>query len=44
MNLMQKRETLKGVYPGPKWTEKVNAMPDSQVTAMYLRLKSQGKV
>lgn len=40
----QKREALKGAYPGPAWQQKVAKMPESQVTAVYLNLKSQGKV
>jgi len=39
-----KREILKGVYPSPKWTAKVNKMSEGQVIAVYLRLKEQGKV
>lgn len=44
MNSTQMREALKGVYPGRKWQEKVASMPESQVTAVYLNLKQQGKV
>jgi hypothetical protein len=44
MNMHQKREALKGAYDGQKWIDKVNAMSDAQVTATYLRLKSQNKV
>lgn len=44
MKIQQKREALKGAYPGKKWAEKVDNMSDSQVTAMYMRLKSQAKV
>jgi len=40
----QERELLKKAYPSKKWAEKVNKMSDSQVAAVYLRLKSQGKV
>lgn len=38
------REQLKKAYPNKKWAEKVNKMSDSQVAAVYLRLKQQGKV
>lgn len=44
------REAVKGAYrnlngqPAPKWATKVNHMTDEQVTAVYLRLKKQGKV
>lgn len=44
MDVKQKREALKGAYPGEKWAEKVDTMSDKQVTATYLRLKGQGKV
>lgn len=44
MNLEKKREALKGAYPGQKWIDKVEAMSDATVTAVYLRLKGQGKV
>lgn len=42
--VLSKREALKGVYPGQRWKEKVAKMPEAQVTAIYLNLKSQGKV
>lgn len=38
------REALKKVYTGKEWQKKVNKMPASQVTAIYLRLKKQGKI
>lgn len=44
MNDLQKREALKGAYPGAKWAERVKNMTTAQVTATYLRLKSQNKV
>lgn len=44
MKTQQKREALKGAYSGERWAEKVDKMPPEQVTAMYLRLKSQAKV
>lgn len=44
MKTDEQREALKGVYPGPDWQEKVKAMSDGQVSAIYLRLKSQKKV
>lgn len=39
-----KREVLKRVYPSNKWARKVDHMSDDQVTAVYLRLKAQGKI
>lgn len=44
MNIVQKREALKGAYPAKKWADRVDNMSDAQVTATYLRLKSQNKV
>lgn len=41
---MDKREALKGAYPGKSWQEKVAKMPEGQVVAVYLNLKKQGKV
>lgn len=38
------REALKKVYPGAAWHKKVNLMSPDQVVAVYLRLKSQGKI
>jgi hypothetical protein len=37
------RELVKQVYPTKTWADKVSKMSDSQVTAIYLRLKRQGK-
>jgi hypothetical protein len=39
-----KRDKLKLVYMSASWAQKVNAMSDAQVVAVYLRLKSEGKV
>lgn len=39
-----KREALKGVYPTETWHQKVASMSESQVNAIFLRLRSQGKV
>lgn len=38
------RTALASVYPGKAWSEKVRRMSDSQVTAIYLRFKEQGKI
>lgn len=40
----QERENLKKAYPSKEWARKVDKMSNSQVAAIYLRLKSQGKV
>lgn len=44
MATIDKREAVKGAYPGKKWKDKVDLMTDDQVTAIYIRLKAQGKV
>lgn len=44
MKIDQKREALKGAYSGERWIKKVEKMSDDQVTAIYSRLKAQGKV
>jgi len=41
---VNQREELKKAYPGKKWAEKVKKMSESQVAAVYLRLKQQNKV
>jgi hypothetical protein len=38
------RHALLQAYPGKGWAKKVNKMTDSQVTAVYLRLRAQGKI
>lgn len=40
----REREAVKAAYPSGKWASKVTKMSDQQVTAVYLRLKAQGKV
>lgn len=40
----QERELLKKAYPSKKWAEKVDKMSDSQVVAVFMRLKAQRKV
>lgn len=44
MTIQEKRKALKGAYEGKKWADKVDGMTDAQVTAVYIRLKSQGMV
>ena len=39
-----KREALYKAYSGAAWREKVKAMPEDQVVAVYLRLKNQNKI
>ena len=38
------RQALLKAYPGKVWADKVNKMTDSQVVAIYMRLKAQGKI
>lgn len=42
--LTHQREQLKKAYPYAKWAKKVNLMQPAQVTALYLKFKSQGKI
>lgn len=44
MNVDEKRKAVMGAYAGKKWKDKVDKMSDDQVTAIYIRLKGQGKV
>ena len=41
---MRNRELLKQVYPYKTWWAKVDKMTDAQVTALFLKFRSQGKV
>jgi hypothetical protein len=41
---MDKREALKGAYKSKSWKTKVDQMSEDQVVAIYLRLKTQGKI
>jgi hypothetical protein len=43
-DISAKREALKGAYQGKKWRDKVAAMSDNQVIAVYLRLQAQKKI
>lgn len=38
------RESLKKVYDGPKWADKVKNMTEAQVFAIYVRLRRQNKI
>ncbi|WPJ30663.1 hypothetical protein [Streptomyces phage Psst1] len=43
--ISQQRELIKQAYPHSKtWPAKVSKMPEGQVTAIFLRLKRQGKI
>lgn len=38
------REQLKRAYPSKSWKEKVDAMSTQQAIAVYIRLRSNGKL
>jgi hypothetical protein len=40
----QEREAVKKIGKSPLWFDKVNRMSDAQVTAIYIRLKTEGKL
>jgi hypothetical protein len=40
----QQREAVKKIKMHPGWAARVDKMPDSQVIAIYIRLKSEGKL
>lgn len=42
--LKKKRKRLKELYSDVRWAEKIDNMSNSEVEALYLRLKNQGKV
>lgn len=44
MAVLAEREAVKKIGRSPDWSAKVDRMPDSQVTAIFIRLKAQGKL
>jgi hypothetical protein len=45
MGLPKEREAIKKIGQFPRqWAEKVDAMSDNQVMAIYLRLKAKGQL
>lgn len=44
LSIAQKRHEVAKAYNGKKWAEKVEAMSDSQVYAVYHSLVSEGKI
>lgn len=44
MSITKMREALKKVYSSDKWVQRVNHMSETQVEAIYLRLKQQNKL
>jgi hypothetical protein len=44
MTIVQLRNLVKQAYLSIAWTQKVDRMSDQQVTAIFFRLKEQGKI
>lgn len=44
MAAINEREAIKKIGRSPEWANKVDKMSDDQVIAIYLRLKSEGKL
>lgn len=43
-SVIEQRAAVKNAYPGKKWQNKVDRMPEDQIAAVYIRLKGQGKI
>jgi hypothetical protein len=44
MPIWEERKAIKLLYRGPSWATKVNRMTDSQIHAIYIRFKREGKI
>lgn len=45
MSGISKRELIKQAYPHSKaWKAKVDRMPENQVTAIFFKLRKEGKI
>lgn len=44
MHVSLQRDKVKRVYNTPNWHEKVDKMTDTQVVAIYIRLKNLNKI
>lgn len=44
MNINQQREAVKAVYSGPTWAHRVAKMSESQIQAIYIKFKNEGKL
>lgn len=42
--IQKQREAVLKIGRGPDWPTKVAKMSEAQITAIYIRLKSQGKL
>lgn len=40
----RERAEVSNAYDGKDWKRRVKNMPDNQITAIYLRLKAQGRI
>lgn len=40
----KEREAVKSAYNNKTWHNKVAKMPDSQIAAVYIHLRAQGKI
>lgn len=44
-NIELEREAIKSAYPySEKWAERVDKMSSAQVSAVYIRMRSEGKL
>lgn len=43
-DIFRKRELVLKAYPTETWKARVKNMPDSQIIAVFLRLRRQGKI
>jgi hypothetical protein len=44
VHIHEERQAIKLPYRGRSWATKVNRMTDSQVHAIYIRFKREGKI
>ena len=44
MDIWREREAIRRAYPGAKWRDKVDKMAGSQVHAVFMKLKQNGKL
>lgn len=40
----KERDAVMNAYPGKSWQDKVKRMSDSQIVALYLKFKAQGRI
>lgn len=44
MTIANMRDWVKSAYPGQKWKDKVDKMPDNQIIPLYYSLIKQGRI